>query len=82
MVGHADVGTVLQHLGRYTDFQVLGVEHTFISITRGLSMMQHGTAPLLAFDMSWTDSQQPAEGILDGKDFAANICNLCLHIQV
>ena len=39
VVGHTDVGTVLQHLGGNANLQVFGVEHTFIFITHGLGMM-------------------------------------------
>ena len=82
MVCHENVRAVLKHLGWYADSQVLVGEHARCFITRLISIMQNGTAPLLTFDGLRTDCQQLADSILDGTDVAASIDNLRLHAQV
>ena len=82
MVGHADVGTVFQHHGRHTQFQVLRVKHLLLGIALSVSMVQRGTTPLLAVDVLGGDGQQLADGILDEADMPAGVNNLRLHVQV
>ena len=82
MVSHTNVRTVLQHHGRHTDMQILGIKHLLRSIALSLSMVQHRTAPLLAADMLRGGSQQLADGILDRADITTHIHDLRLHTQI
>ena len=78
-IGHADVGTLLEHLCGNADAQIPVIEHTLV-VRR--SMVVGSSGPVAAGNGLRRNGQQFAKGILSGADGTTGIDDLRLHTQV